>query len=814
MTPPVHSLLALAALCGSSLAQTPAQRTPAPPPAMSDVKLPSTLHPLKTTPLATAKPGSSAAVAASHPKPPEALPHARRIPADQLFTTVGADGTQWVRGADYKARFDASGASFIPFFGSRAPQNYPLTFRVAAARVGGSTLPLDAGVPAARDGHALTYQRGSLVERYDVAPQSVEQSFVFQSLPQQGELVLELAVESELAATQDAQGIRFGNELGEVRYGRATVLDAAGHSLELEQQLDGTRLSIRVPASFLAEASFPVTIDPTISVFALDHSLIEDYLPDVAYDPATGNYLTVEEEWYSSSDHDVYTVLTDSFGTIIGGGYADYTTDYWANPRVANNANSSQFMVVGAVGLGGSITIRATSTAASSVVFGTSFQVSGPESGAKLNPDIGGDPTFVPPSYYLVTWERNFSPVDHDIHAALVDPAGTVVGSTILIANSSLTIDTNPRISKCDGQAPFTTSDWTIVWSHEYSTTDHDIYGARVHWNGTITNPTFVIDASTGDDFSMHVSSEQDDHGGQRRYMVTSNRFVLGDWDVLGWVLDGTSVVAASNLSSIENSGFLHQNQGTAAVDCDGSRFAVVYSEQYLSSTTDYDTFLTTFELVGNVLMPSESHATLGYTTDGEFDPSITAAHLIGSPGTFMAVWEYFPVAGGADIDGGLYRTPVATSFCAPGFDAMACPCGNSGFPGRGCENSVGTGGALLAASGTTSPDTLVLSAAGMLPTANAIYLQGSTYLGGGVSFGDGVRCIGGQLLRLGLEHSVAGSSSYPGVGDLPVTARAAALGAPITPGSQRFYQTYYRDPANFACTATFNVTNGLVIDW
>jgi hypothetical protein len=27
-------------------------------------------------------------------------------------------------------------------------------------------------------------------------------------------------------------------------------------------------------------------------------------------------------------------------------------------------------------------------------------------------------------------------------------------------------------------------------------------------------------------------------------------------------------------------------------------------------------------------------------------------------------------------------------------------------------------------------------------------------------------------------------------------------------------YQTYYRDPANYACSATFNITNGVVLDW
>jgi len=43
---------------------------------------------------------------------------------------------------------------------------------------------------------------------------------------------------------------------------------------------------------------------------------------------------------------------------------------------------------------------------------------------------------------------------------------------------------------------------------------------------------------------------------------------------------------------------------------------------------------------------------------------------------------------------------------------------------------------------------------------------------------------------------------------------RSAALGDPITPGTPRFYQRYYRDPHPLFCPGGFNVTNGLRIDW
>jgi hypothetical protein len=57
--------------------------------------------------------------------------------------------------------------------------------------------------------------------------------------------------------------------------------------------------------------------------------------------------------------------------------------------------------------------------------------------------------------------------------------------------------------------------------------------------------------------------------------------------------------------------------------------------------------------------------------------------------------------------------------FCAgDGSLATGCPCGNLGAVGNGCENSFGTSGANLTANGTISPDTMVLTSSGELPSA------------------------------------------------------------------------------------------------
>jgi hypothetical protein len=140
------------------------------------------------------------------------------------------------------------------------------------------------------------------------------------------------------------------------------------------------------------------------------------------------------------------------------------------------------------------------------------------------------------------------------------------------------------------------------------------------------------------------------------------------------------------------------------------------------------------------------------------------------------------------------------------------------GSAGRGCANSQNPSGAALSAAGTTSPDTVVFTASGELPTALSIVLQGDNSNANGLVFGDGVRCVTGTLKRLYVKSAVGGSISAPGAGDPSVTARSAALGDTILPGSTRSYQIYYRDASATFCPNppgdTFNVTNGLIVTW
>jgi hypothetical protein len=160
-------------------------------------------------------------------------------------------------------------------------------------------------------------------------------------------------------------------------------------------------------------------------------------------------------------------------------------------------------------------------------------------------------------------------------------------------------------------------------------------------------------------------------------------------------------------------------------------------------------------------------------------------------------------------------NTPVSafTPFCSGDGTGTACPCANNGIPGNGCAHSLSTAGANLAGTGNTSisNDTASLNGTNM-PNSSALYFQGTIQQGGGAgaTFGDGKRCAGGVVTRLGTKTNVAGASSYPVGADLPLHIKGG-----VAAGDTRTYQVWYRnaDPA-FCTPSTFNLSNGVSATW
>ncbi|MBI5364160.1 MAG: hypothetical protein HZA53_13350 [Planctomycetes bacterium] len=190
--------------------------------------------------------------------------------------------------------------------------------------------------------------------------------------------------------------------------------------------------------------------------------------------------------------------------------------------------------------------------------------------------------------------------------------------------------------------------------------------------------------------------------------------------------------------------------------------------------------------------------------------------------------YDHIVVRGVGAVDGGaffacvdevaLYYTPPIPGgqpFCSgDGQDptaAIPCPCGNTGAARHGCANSVNPLGAELLTSGSLAQDRVVLEASGMPATSSCIYLQGDQLVN--AVFGDGVRCTGGNLLRLRTRTNANGASRFPDATDTVSLSQRG--GVQVGSGVLRFYQTYYRNAsAQFCPPETFNVTNGSFVIW
>ena len=141
-----------------------------------------------------------------------------------------------------------------------------------------------------------------------------------------------------------------------------------------------------------------------------------------------------------------------------------------------------------------------------------------------------------------------------------------------------------------------------------------------------------------------------------------------------------------------------------------------------------------------------------------------------------------------------------------------ACPCGNGSNGQVGCINSVLSGARLRAlGSANTTADTLQLSVTGVPEGNSVLFFQGSTLVAGGAGavFGDGLRCAGGTVVRLGVKSVSFGVARYPELGDLSIAQRGF-----VPAGATRVYQCWYLEGLGACGSFSSNTSNAFEINW
>ena len=510
---------------------------------------------------------------------------------DRVHFARPDDGSLWAIGTSYKASFGAEGFVYVPFFGSSAPRNFPVQFRLRSVRIGGQELGLAPAEPE-QIGSTVTFARGAVREQYELALDHVEQTFVIDSA-RRGDVEVLLQVTSELAEDLARPGLQFHNELGSVAYGAAHVVNGA--VLEpVSTTFDGQTIRIHVAES--QRTGDRLVIDPIIQSSTTPASPIsvDQGQPDLAYDVTFDRYMVVWEEYFSATDTDIWTQYRDGNGAAVPGSLqsVDVTGGNYLHPKVANINQGSAFLVVFEAfdTVAGRFRIQGQRRLAVSNTLGSKFTISDPTLGVSCyRPDIGGDPsTLVTATRWLVVWQRNSSATDSNIEGRVVRGDTTFATPILTIANVINHYYNDAFVSQSNGNGLAASPCWMVAYEREFSPTDRDIWGAAIDVTGAIVTPNSPIAASLHDERAPNVSCPATDLGGNQPLFMIAYQQV-------------NNSQAMARLLRPLPSGFVHEIPpvnmtttfalpgGYAKCESDGNRFAFVGGVGNHVTTFAYD---------------------------------------------------------------------------------------------------------------------------------------------------------------------------------------------------------------------------------
>ena len=562
-----------------------------------------------------------------------------------LFDRPRSDGPFWAVGTTWKASFDRSGFTFVPFFGAEAPQNYPVRVETTGASIGGEPLRLSNGEPVVTDDRVRT-SRGAFAEVVDTRLDHVEQSFVFETLPNRGAITVDVRIASELDARTIADGVRFANDLGHVDYTKAVALDAAGRRLPLGIQWDGETARMTIPASFVESATLPIVLDPLLNGwFNLSGGAAYNHDMEVASFQANGGRtLVIYQRQISAIDQDCWGILFDgNLGLVQTDFVIDSTTEDWLHVAVAANNYAQNFLVVAEIRIGLQWFIGGRRIGSNGVLGGV-FDIEREgvvgTPGQNHEPDVGCDPYYGAGGRYTIVFTKR-SPGVSDIYMKQVTTAGGLATTNAFPIVTDSTEELRPSISKSCGQ-PNLPQRFLVTWERTWpaSPYDHDVWGRFVDWNGVIAGGAFYIVNSTAEE-ARSASCSPIDVEGARYYPVCYQRAATATSasDIWCSIRDANGSLAYHFMVT---TGASNVDEAFVRADSDGTRFTAIY--QVWDGTNGGIIEATTMAwLPSSVSIRVDHRSNLNLPTNGAFlEPAIWADYSGGTGTTprYVLTWK------------------------------------------------------------------------------------------------------------------------------------------------------------------------------
>ncbi|MCP4538101.1 MAG: PKD domain-containing protein, partial [Chloroflexi bacterium] len=514
------------------------------------------------------------------------------------------------------------------------------SFRLVMIRVGEETLYRNRGRPTTPSvtGNGAHYQRTPTIEEsYRALNNSMQQLFTLQEpLENAGNLVirgfLDTRLRPELVSSEE--GILFhlpgaARESGGVlRYSGAVVQDARGQTIYADLALQGRRLTLTVPGEWLAEAEYPVVIDPMIG----DPNLISDPRDtqgelDVAYNPDDGEYLVVwggYDTGGASTDLEGQRVQAD--GTPVGDLIVISQADNdQLKPAVTYNPDQGEYLVVWTDyrnDIDGDV--YGQRVAGDGSLLGDNFAIGATEA-LQDTPDVAYNPN---DGVYLAVWRDRRGEVIY-IYGQVISSDGALSGANFAVYDGGGD-NYNPRVAY-NGQ----TGEFLVVWSRWGS----NIYGQYLSGSGALLDNTGTPENESGSNVAFIVS----DDGSSQNYLAVAADDVDGDYlvvwrdkrndsrgDIYGQVISATGAISGTDFV-VAATASVYQDYPDLAYDAVNDIHLVVWRDRRNGGSDIYaQAIVPTGALSGTNVAVYEG----SYT---QYCPEVAANTTAGG---YLAVWR------------------------------------------------------------------------------------------------------------------------------------------------------------------------------
>ena len=514
------------------------------------------------------------------------------------------EGYYMVEDSSYSAMFSPGGVIYTPV----TPGGLTLDpFSLRVSQIGTSSGEIfwnqEQVIRPLQKENTLVYKRTQDIEEvYDLQSKGIEQSWVFRRNPgfsASSDLQIIMDVKTSLTGKATPQmGLEFVDGRGTpyVKYSKATIIDANGKILEVAPSWDAesSRIVLNISGGWLAEASYPVVVDPLIGAnIQVDSLSAADNYPAIAFDGT--NYLVV---WQSGT------------------------------PDVS--------------GTGTTAIMGARVSSSGTVLDGTPLTIGDTANRDDEFPSVTYDSIN---SRYIVVWMMWNSTTSSNVYRNTVDAATGALGTATSILGGGLRIFSYPVVACCDMN-----DNYIVIYGRSSADGATDIgqysgqtYNRPTHAAASAADPTGAATVSSGT-----ITPDTEPRSASRVYSLSSTKYLL-IWETFG--VDPNGDISANLLTVTATPSYTWGAEVSVAATApalerypraafDGTNALIVYQQGATTAADIYSRFVA----------PSPTNLTLGTTYavstvagSGQMYPDVayTAGGCSATPiSRYMVIWQ------------------------------------------------------------------------------------------------------------------------------------------------------------------------------